>query len=160
MEKTEQMLNIASLSHKHIAFFGSLWRFSLSSDLAQTRRNLGGNSYLYWGNDKKNVFLTNKAEIFIRLNEPLKAQFGPLNMGHVIYDIIHFSIFQIFYRRLDLNQNFFITWRNSAFNNTILMLFTPQLFVYRILGFYLSGFVLIVISLDRLSAIIYPLAHR
>ena len=58
---------------------------------------------------KKNVFLTNKAEIFIRLNEPLKAQFGPLNMGHVIYDIIHFSIFQIIYRRLDLNQNFFIT---------------------------------------------------
>ena len=32
--------------------------------------------------------------------------------------------------------------------------------IVRILGFYVSGFVLIVISLDRLSAIIYPLAHR
>ena len=30
----------------------------------------------------------------------------------------------------------------------------------RILGFYVSGFVMIVISVDRLSAIIYPLAHR
>ena len=33
-------------------------------------------------------------------------------------------------------------------------------FCCRILGFYVSGFVMIVISVDRLSAIIYPLAHR
>ena len=30
----------------------------------------------------------------------------------------------------------------------------------RIFGFYLSGFVMIVISLDRLSAILYPISHR
>ena len=30
----------------------------------------------------------------------------------------------------------------------------------RIFGFYLSGFVMIVISLDRLSAILYPITHR
>ena len=30
----------------------------------------------------------------------------------------------------------------------------------RILGFYVSGFVMIAISFDRLSAILYPLAHR
>ena len=31
---------------------------------------------------------------------------------------------------------------------------------FRILGCYLSGFVLIVISLDRLYAVVSPLAHR
>ena len=30
----------------------------------------------------------------------------------------------------------------------------------RIIGCYLSGFVLIVISLDRLYAVVYPIAHR
>ena len=52
-------------------------------------------------------------------------------------------------------------------NNTQVHDFTRELVgmiqinvIVRILGFYVSGFVLIVISLDRLSAIIYPLAHR
>ena len=31
---------------------------------------------------------------------------------------------------------------------------------FRILGFYLSGFIMIVISLDRLSAIMFPIWHR
>ena len=31
---------------------------------------------------------------------------------------------------------------------------------FRIVGFYLSGFILIVISLDRLIAIWYPMKHR
>ena len=31
---------------------------------------------------------------------------------------------------------------------------------FRILGFYLSGFILVVISLDRLSAIMFPISHR
>ena len=31
---------------------------------------------------------------------------------------------------------------------------------FRILGCYLTGFIMIVISLDRLYAIVYPLAHR
>ena len=30
----------------------------------------------------------------------------------------------------------------------------------RIVGFYLSGFIMIVISLDRFSAIMFPLSHR
>ena len=31
---------------------------------------------------------------------------------------------------------------------------------FRIVGFYLSGFIMIVISLDRLSAIMCPISHR
>ena len=31
---------------------------------------------------------------------------------------------------------------------------------FRIIGFYLSGFILVVISLDRLSAIMFPISHR
>jgi gonadotropin-releasing hormone receptor len=31
---------------------------------------------------------------------------------------------------------------------------------FRIVGFYLSGFIMIVISLDRLSAIMFPISHR
>ena len=40
------------------------------------------------------------------------------------------------------------------------MLFIVWISCFRILGFYASGFVMIVISLDRLSAIMFPISHR
>merc|ERR1719318_2139452 len=38
-------------------------------------------------------------------------------------------------------------------------LFCRIMVFFRILGFYASGFIMIVISLDRLSAIMFPLSH-
>ena len=93
--KTEQILFLFH-THTHTKFFGSLWRCSLSSDLARTRR-ISRKILIYTGKLTKNsLFSTHKAEVFIKLDEPLETQFRSLNMGYVIYHIPYFSICQIF----------------------------------------------------------------
>ena len=54
---------------------------------------------------------------------------------------------------LEIAWTFTVSWRASDLACKVLVFI-------RILGFYASGFILIVISLDRLSAITFPISHR
>ena len=53
---------------------------------------------------------------------------------------------------LEIAWNITVSWRADDVTCRIMVFF-------RIIGFYLSGFIMMVISLDRLSAILYPLSH-
>ena len=53
---------------------------------------------------------------------------------------------------LEIAWNITVSWMADDITCRIMMFL-------RILGFYLSGFIMMVISLDRLSAILFPLSH-
>ena len=53
---------------------------------------------------------------------------------------------------LEIAWNITVSWRADDITCRVMVFF-------RIIGYYLSGFIMMVISLDRLSAIMVPLSH-
>ena len=56
-------------------------------------------------------------------------------------------------------QTDFFQWKEKETNPKKYFIFRIMVFL-RIVGFYLSGFVMVVISVDRFYAILYPISHR
>ena len=54
---------------------------------------------------------------------------------------------------LEIFWSFTVSWKADDVTCRVMVFF-------RIVGFYLSGFVMIVISIDRLSAIKWPIMHK
>ena len=68
------------------------------------------------------------------------------NFPDLLFQVILFQI------PLEISWNITVSWMADDITCRIMMFL-------RILGFYLSGFIMMVISLDRLSAILFPLSH-
>ena len=77
------------------------------------------------------------------------------NKFHLSYSFLGFWIFQVILFQLPIE----IAWTYTLFWEASELMCRLMAFL-RMVGFYLSGFIMMVISIDRLMAIMSPMEHR